>query len=143
MTSKKKTMSTTNPRLVPAPNLGEAVPTKWYPTLDFRSTVLKHLAQDPTTIRVSVPRNTPIPDANNNAVEPTELFKAIVSDITEALPFLTEPISHETKTVILNTGYLKQQILDAAATYKAAVYHLKKPLLIAINSPIKILIGNI
>ena len=73
------------------------------------------------TILVSTPSNTPIPDATIPPVDPTEEFKTIVSEITDALPYLISPISHEPETVLLLMEFLKQELIDSAATYKAAV----------------------
>ena len=44
----------------------------------------------------AVPNNTPIPDATNTPVDPTQALKTIVSDITQALSFLIENISYGT-----------------------------------------------
>ena len=85
MTSKKNTTSTTNVALVPSPTAGKAAPTKHYPTLDIRSTVSNYLTQEPMTLLVAVPSNTPIPDATNTPVDPTEAFKDI--SLTSLMPF--------------------------------------------------------
>ena len=68
------------------------------------------------TILVDVPSNTPIPDATNTPVDPTEAFKNTVSDVTEALPFIISPIPYEPETVLLHLEDLKQELIDAAAT---------------------------
>ena len=60
---------------------------------------------------------------------------AIVPAPTESLLFLIASISYEPKTVLLHLEDLKQELLDAAATYKAAVSHPKKALLLSINVP--------
>ena len=88
MTHNKKIMFMPNVALVPAPTAVDAAQTKQYPSLHSRSNFSNPLYQDLMTILYDVPRNTPIPDANNTSVEPTEVLKSIVSDITEALPFL-------------------------------------------------------
>ena len=102
MNSKKNTTSNNDANLVPAPTAGESAPTKHYNTLDVRSTTSNPSYQYPMTILVAVPRNTPITDVTNTPVEATEVFKTIVSNITEALPFLTTPISYEPETVLLH-----------------------------------------
>ena len=91
------------------------------------------------TILVVIHDNTRIPEYTNTPVEPAEAFKTIVSDITEALPFLIAPISYEPKTVLLHLEYLKQELIDASATYKSSLTHPNKALLIAINVPLKTL----
>ena len=75
MTSKRKTASTPNADLVPAPTAGDSDPNKRSPPLYVRSTVSNPSSQDPTTILVAVPINTTIPDANKNPVDPNEAFK--------------------------------------------------------------------
>ena len=95
------------------------------------------------TILVAVPRNTPITDVTNTPVEATEAFKTIVSNITEALPFLIAPISYEPETVLLHLEYLKQELIDAATTYKSYVSHPNKDLLLTINVPLNILTGHL
>ena len=140
MNSNKKTIYTPNATLVPVPTAGKEDLTKWSPPLDVKSTVSNPSDQDPKIILVSVPRNTPIPDPTNTPVEPTEVFKTIVYNITEALLFLIAPISYEPETVLLHLEDLKQELSDATATYKSAAPHPKK-LLLAINVPIKIPTG--
>ena len=101
MTSNNKTTSTPRKALVPAPNLEKVSQTKHSNPLDVRPTVLKHSDQDPTTILGAVPSNTPILDATNTAVEPTEDFNTIVSNTIESLPFISDTISYEPKTLLL------------------------------------------
>ena len=101
MTSKKKTTYTPNDALVPAPTAGEADPNKLYPPLDVRSTFSNPSYQYPTTALVTVPSNTPIPDATNTPVDLTEVFTNMFSNITEALLFLFPPISYEPRTVLI------------------------------------------
>ena len=129
--------------VVPAPTVGEADLTKRSPPLDFRSTVSNPLDQYPTTIIVAFPTKTPIPDATNTPVDPNESFKTIVSDITEALPFLISPISYKPVTVLLHMEYFKQEIIGAAANYKASVTHPNKYLLLMIIVLINILTSHI
>ena len=92
ITSNNKTTSTLNKSLVPAPNMGKASTTKSSNYLDVRPTVLQHYYQESTTILGAVPSNTPILDANNTTVEPTEEFNSIVYNTTESLLFITTPI---------------------------------------------------
>ena len=101
MTSDDNTTSTPDAALATAPTAGEADPTKRSPPLDFRSNFSKPLSQEPTTTLVAVTINSPISDAKNNPFEPTEAFKTIVYNITEAVRFIIAPISYELKTVIL------------------------------------------
>ena len=68
MTPKKKTTSIHDDSLAPNPTSGKEDPTKHSPPLDVRYTVSNPSDQDPTTVRVAVPSNTPIPDANNTPV---------------------------------------------------------------------------
>ena len=84
------------------------------------------------TVLVAVPKNNPIPDATNTPVETTESFNTIVSIVPETLLFPIAPISYEPKTVL-------QDIIDYGTTYKAAMPHPKKFLLLVINIPINIL----
>ena len=139
MISKKITNYTPNASFVPVPTAVKAGPTKCYPTLYIRSTVSNPLDQYSTTVLVYVPSNTPIPYATNPPIEPTEEFKTIVSYITESFPFPIAPILYEPKTFLLQLEYLKQDLIGDASTYKSAVYHSKKSLLLAINVPLKIL----
>ena len=85
--------------------------------------------------------NTLIPDSVHTPFYPPESFKPIVSDITEALLFLISPISYEPETMRLQLEDLIQELIDAAATYEAAVPHPKKALLIEIDIPLNILTG--
>ena len=128
-----------NAALLPVPTVLDASPTKRYPPLDVRSTVSKPLSQKPTTLLVAVPSKTSNPDDTNTPVDPTEAFKNIFSDITESLPFLISTISYEPRTMFLQLEDVKQGLIIAAATYKAAVPHQKKALLLDINVPIKFL----
>ena len=57
--------------LVPAPPVGWVAPTKQSPPLYVMPTVSNPLAQDPTAINVTVPKNTTIPDATNTPFDPT------------------------------------------------------------------------
>ena len=102
MISKKITNYTPNASFVPVPTAVKAGPTKCYPTLYIRSTVSNPLDQYSTTVLVYVPSNTPIPYATNPPIEPTEEFKTIVSDITDALPCIISLISNEPETVLLH-----------------------------------------
>ena len=113
--------------LVPAPTLGKETSTKCSPPLDVRSTVSNPSSQDPTTILVAVCSTNTIPDATNTLVEPYEVFKTIISDITEFLTFLISPIYYETESVLLQMEYTKKELIDVADNYKASMYHLKKP----------------
>ena len=127
MASKKKTPSTSNNALVPKPYTGEVAPTKCSPPLNVRYTVSNPHSKDPTIILVAVPIKNPIPDTTNTPVDPTEALKTIVSNTTVALPFLIAPISYEPETVILQMENLNQDLIDAAATYKASVPNPKNP----------------
>ena len=93
-----------NTILVPTPNTGEAVLTKKYHPLDIRSTISNPSSQYQTTILSSVPRNTPIPDATNTPVDPTESFKTIIYDITKVLTFLIAHISYEPQIILFQLG---------------------------------------
>ena len=139
MTSINKTTPMPESALVCAPTTGEAAPTKRSPSLDFGSIVSNPKAQYPMTIIVAITINTPIPDATNTPVDTTEAFKTIVSDITDTLPYLIAPFSYEPKTVLIQLEDLKKELIDTAATYKAALTHPKKSLLITINAPLNIL----
>ena len=143
MAFKKKTTSTPDADLVPADTAGEADLNKCSPPLDIRFNVLNPSSQDLMTILVDVPRNTPIPDATNTPVEPTEVFKTIVSDITEALTFLIETISHEPETGLLQMEEIKQDPIDDTTTYKEDIPNPNKKLLLAINAPPKIFTGHL
>ena len=142
MTSKNNTTSTTDATLLTAPTAGRAALTKLSPTLDVKSNFLNPLGPYPTAIIVlasEVPRNTPIPVATNNSVDPTEALKTVIKNTIEAIPFLIAPISYEPETVLLQLEYLKQELNYDSANYKSAVPHPKKHLLIAIDAPLKIL----
>ena len=127
MTSNKNTKSTPDAYLVSETTTARAALTKHSPPLDSSSTFLNPLAQDPITVLFSFPSNTPIPDATITLVDPTEEFKKIVSDITEALLFLVAPFSYEPETVILQMEYLNQELTNATATYKAYFLTQKNP----------------
>ena len=101
MASKNNTTSMPVADFVPVPTEGKEAPTKRSPTSDIRFTVLKPSDQEPMDFLVAVPSNTPITDAINTPVDPTEAFKTIFSDITEYLLFRIAPLSCETKTVLL------------------------------------------
>ena len=101
------------------------------------------LDQEPTTILVDVPRRTPIPDTINTLDDTTEAFKTIVSRITKDLPFIIAPISYELKTMLLHLEDLNQELINAAAAYKASVPHPKKYPLLGIYILLKILNLNI
>ena len=79
----------------------KAYQTKLSTLLYVRPTVLKPSDQEPSNILSAVPSNTPILDALNTTVEPTEVFKPIVYSTTESLSFITDPISYEPETVLL------------------------------------------
>ena len=95
------------------------------------------------TTLVSVSINTSITDATNTPVDPTKALKTIVFYITEALLFLIAIISYELKTTILQLEYLKQDLIDAAITYKSDMPHPNKAFLLVINVPLKILTGHL
>ena len=95
MTYNNKTVSTPGSPLVPATAAGESDWTKFSPPLDVRFTVSNLSSHGPTTDLVAALSNTPIPDANNAPVYPDEAFKIVVSDITDALPYIIAPISYE------------------------------------------------
>ena len=139
MISKNKNTYTPDAALVPVPTVDVADTNKCSLPLDIRSTVSNPSYQYPMTLIVAVPRNKLIPDATNTPVEPTEVFKTIVSNITESLTFLVEIISYEPKTVLLQLEDLKKKLIDAAANYKAVVPHPNKALLPTINYLLKIL----
>ena len=78
MTSKKKTTSTPDAAPVSAPTADRMDPTKSYPPLDVRSTVLDPFGTHQTTnlaLSSAVPNNTPNSITTNNSVDPTEAFK--------------------------------------------------------------------
>ena len=136
MTSKKKTTSTSNTDVVPAPTTSKVAPTKQSTPLDVRSTVSICLAPDPTTnlaLTSVLPRNTPIPDATNTSVYPTGAFQNTVSNITETLSVLIEPIYFEPGTVLLHLKDLKQELIDDSVKYKAAVPHTKKQIFLRVT----------
>ena len=125
MTSKKKTTSTPDAALAPAPTTDESATTKRYPPLDVRSTASNISSQYPMIILVAFSSKNPIPDTKNTPVNPTEAFKRIFSDITEALLFLIAHISYEPKTLLLRLEYPKQDLIIAAANHKVDVPHPK------------------
>ena len=124
--------------LVHTTTTGKSAPIKLSTSLDVRSTFSNTSAQEPTTILVAVPSNNPILDDKKIQFTPTEAFKTIVSEITEALLLIISPISYEAEMMLLQLEYLKQEHIDAAATYKASMPHPKKSFLIAISVPVNI-----
>ena len=96
----KNTTNIPDSSLVPAPTEEKATLTKRSPPLDERSTVSKPSYQYPTIILVAVPGNARIPDATKTSVEPTEVFKTIVSNITKDLLIIIAPISYDPETVL-------------------------------------------
>ena len=98
MTSNKNITSTPGADLVPVPTAVKEDPTKRSPPVDIRPTVSKPPYQDPMTTIVAIHRNNQIPDSTNIQVDPTKVFKTIISDITEALTFIIAPM--------LDIGYL-------------------------------------
>ena len=125
MNSNNNTTSTTNNALVFAPTADKASTTKRYPPLDVRSTASNISSQYPMIILVAFSSKNPIPDTKNTPVNPTEAFKRIFSDITEALLFLIAHISYEPKTLLLRLEYPKQDLIIAAANHKVDVPHPK------------------
>ena len=71
------------------------------------------------------------------------MFKTLVDNIIEAIPFLIEPISYEPKTLLLQVKKLKHKLNDAYNNYKSAIHHPSKYPLLAIDDPLKILTGNL
>ena len=63
--------------------------------------------------------------------------------MNESLPFIIAPMSYEPETVLLQLEDFKQDIIDAAATYKSAVPNPNKSLLLAINVLLNILTRHI
>ena len=98
MTSKNKTTSIPDASLVIAPTTVKAYPTNCFPPLDFRFTVSKHSDQNPMIIIFSVPSNTPIPDATNTPVDPTEAFITIVCFLLHLSPMNQKLCSFSYKT---------------------------------------------
>ena len=146
MKSKDNTTSKTDETLDPAPDTGGVDPTYFSPPLDVRSTVSNHLDSHPTNIIAltsAFSRNNPIPEANNNPVDPTEVFKTIVYDIIEAIPFLISSIPYEPKTVLLQLEDIKQEPNNSDTKYKSVVPHSNKERLLAIYAPLNILTGHL
>ena len=143
MKSKKNMISTPDAGVVPVPTVNKTASSKWSPTLDVRSNVLNLFSQYPTTILDTVPSNKILPDSTNYPVDPTKGFKTIVSYIIESLPLLISPIYYEPKTVLLQRGDIKQELINASAAYKTSVPYPNKTLLLTINIQLKILAGHL
>ena len=132
-----------NAALVPATTMGEVDTTKLYPPLNIRSTASIPLDKHPTTILVSFPNNIPIPDTTNSPVEPIKEFKTTVPNNTDTLFYLISLIYHEPETMIIQLEVIKKEMIGAADTYKAAALLPKKPILLAINVTLKIIIVHL